>query len=341
MTKYVSLALILLTCLGGVSIAAEDAVSRPLVIAHRGASGYVPEHTIASYTRAIDQGADYIEIDLVMTKDGYMVARHENELSDTTDVARRFPDRKKTKTIDGKTVDGWFSEDFTLDEISTLLTRQRLPSRSQDENDHYQMPTIAEVLALRASKSRELGRQIGVYIETKHPAYFRSIGLPMEWVLISILKAWALDRPGAPVFLQSFDAASVRHMAERTSVPAIYLLAKDGPETTDAGLAEIATFAKGIGPVKTMIVPVDAKGRAGKPTDLVARAHRAGLLVHPYTFAPEPQYLPVTYGGDIAREYCLFAKLKVDGLFTDTPDLALKAYRRSCPISLRSSGKTR
>ena len=314
-------------------LAAPGTMPRPLVIAHRGASGYVPEHTLAAYTRAIEQGADYIEVDLVSTKEGYLVARHENELSTTTDVAQRFPCRKTTKTIDGESVTGWFSEDLTLDEIGELRAKERVPFRDQNQNGRYAIPSIAEVLSLRASKSRELGRQIGIYIEVKHPSYFRGIGRPIEESLISILAAWAMDRPGSPIFLQSFDAGSVAMMAQGTQVPTIHLLDKLGPDTTDEALKKIATYAKGIGPAKTMIMPVDANGRALPATDLVKRAHAAGLLVHPYTFRPEGAFLPVNYNGDALREYCDFKRLGVDGVFTDTPDLALKAFTESCPMS--------
>lgn len=313
-------------------LAAPGTLPRPLVIAHRGASGYVPEHTLAAYTRAIEQGADYIEVDLVSTKEGYLIARHENELSGTTDAAQRFPDRKTTKTIDGESVTGWFSEDFTLDEIGELRAKERLAFRDQNQNGRYAIPTIAEVLTLRAAKSRELGRQIGIYIEVKHPRYFRGIGRPLEEPLISILKAWAMDRPGSPIFLQSFDAGSVMLMAQRTEVPAIYLLEKLGDETSDESLKTIATYAKGIGPAKTMIIPVDENGRTLPATDLIKRAHAAGLLVHAYTFRPEGAFLPVNYNGDTRREYCDFARLGVDGVFTDTPDLALKAFGESCPM---------
>ena len=331
----------LIFCLGGVSAAAVFAADtpppatspRPLVIGHRGASGYLPEHTVEAYRLAIDQGADYIKADLVSTEDGYLVARHENNIADTTDVARRFPDRKTKKIIDGKTIEGWFTEDFTLDELSTIRAVERLPFRNQANNGKYNIPTLADILVLRANKSRELGRMIGVYIETKHPAYFRSIGHPLEEPLVSILKAWALDRPGSPVFLESFEADSVKRMAGDTSVPATFLLEEAGPNTTNAGLAAIAAYAKGIGPAKSMIVPVDGQGMAGPPTDLVARAHRAGLFVHAFTFRPEPQFLPASYAGADAKEYCQFAGLGVDGLFTDTPDLALKALGESCPMS--------
>ncbi len=207
---------------------------------------------------------------------------------------------------------------------------ERLPFRGQGTNGRYQIPTLADILVLRSAKSRELGRMIGVYIEVKHSRYFKSIGRPLEPPLISILRAWALDRAGSPVFLQAFEPETVKKFGEETAVPNILLLEADA-DTSDAALKAIAAYAKGIGPAKTMIVPVDAKGQAGKPTNLVARAHKAGLVVHPYTFRPESQFLPVNYAGDPAKEYCQFAALGVDGLFTDTPDLALKAFRETCP----------
>ncbi len=311
---------------------------RPLVIGHRGASAYVPEHTLEAYERAIDLGADYIETDLVSTRDGYLIARHENELSDSTDAPQRYPTRKAKKMIEGREVEGWFSEDFTLEEISTIRAKERLPFRSQANNSLYHIPTIAEILTLRAAKSRETGRAIGIYIETKHPAYFRSIARPMEPALMSILRAWAMDREGAPVFLESFDPDSAKRMAMETVGPVIQLLAL--PEhASDANLKMIATYAKGIGPEKSMIVPVSKEGQAGAPTDLITRAHKLGLVVHPYTFRPEAQFQAASYGGDPAKEYCLFQSLGVDGLFTDAPDLALKAFRESCPISAPSPAK--
>jgi glycerophosphoryl diester phosphodiesterase len=330
--RSVLLLMAVFTAIGaGNSFAAEKL--RPLVIAHRGASGYLPEHTLEAYALAIDQGADFIEPDFVSSKDGYLFARHENELSGTTDVAEKYPALKTKKTIDGRVVEGWFSEDLTFNEIKRLRAKERVPFRNQSRNGAYEIPSLAEVLNLRSRMARETGRIIGIYAELKHPAYFASIGINMEEALVSVLTAWALDRPGAPVFLQCFEAATVKKLAQMTAVPTILLLDSDGPDTTDAGLAAVAAYAYGIGPAKTMIVPVDKQGNTGKPTDLVERAHRAGLKVHAYTFRPEPQFLPKTYGGDWAKEYCRFAALGVDGLFTDTPDLALKAFRDSCPMS--------
>ena len=311
---------------------------RPLIIGHRGASAYVPEHTLEAYERAIELGADYIETDLVVTRDGYLIARHENELSDSTDVAQRYPTRKNKKMIEGREVEGWFSEDFTLEEISTIRAKERLPFRSQANNSQYHIPTIAEILTLRAAKSRETGRAIGIYIETKHPGYFRSISRPMEPALMSILRAWAMDRPGAPIFLQSFDPDSAKRMAMDTEGPVIQLLGAPD-QASDANLKMIAAYAQGIGPEKSMIVPVTKEGQTQAPTDLVARAHKLGLVVHPYTFRPEKQFQAASYGGDAAKEYCLFQSLGVDGLFTDAPDLALKAYRESCPITAPSPAK--
>lgn len=316
-------------------IPASAAETRPLVIAHRGASGYLPEHTLESYALAVEQGADFIEPDVVRTKDGALIARHENDLTETTDVAVKFPGRRAAKMIEGKTVEGWFSEDFTLAEIKTLRAKERVPFRNHDNDGRFQIPTVPEILALRARLSAEKGRVIGVYPETKHPAYFRSINLPLEEPLLAALKDAGLDKADAPVFLQSFEPDSLKRLAALTQLPRIQLLVAAGEATSDAGLAAIAAYAQGIGPAKTMIIPVDAQGRTGAPTDLVARAQKVGLKVHPYTFRPEPAFLPVSYEGDPAREYCQFAALKINGLFTDTPDLALKALRESCPISAK------
>ncbi len=311
---------------------AQTETPRPLVVAHRGASGYLPEHTLEAYTLAVEQGADFIEPDFVASKDGYLFARHENELSATTNVATTFPDRKRKKVIDGREVEGWFSEDLTHDEMKLLRAKERLPFRNQKANQLYQIPTLAEVLGLRASLSREHGRPIGVYPELKYPAYFRSIGLPMEERLVSILEAWALERPGSPVLVQSLDAATVKKLAEMLpAIAAIQLLSADSDVGTPR-LVAIASYARGIGIPNTLVIPLGEDGRTTSPTDIVARAHRAGLKVHTYTFRPEAQFLAPDYNGDAAKEYCRFAGLGIDGLFTDTPDLALKAFRESCPM---------
>jgi glycerophosphoryl diester phosphodiesterase len=319
---------------------------RPSVIAHRGASGYLPEHTLAAYTLAIEQGADFIEPDLVITRDGVLIARHENDLADTTDVAAKFPDRKTAKDIDGRHIEGWFAEDFTLAEIKTLRARERLPFRNHAADGLYEIATFDEILALRAAKSAEQGREIGVYPETKHPTYFASIGLPLEERLAAALRKAGLDRRDAPVFVQSFEPGSLRTMAKLSAAPRVQLLGERaerpfdlqsaGKATTTAdmitpaGLAEIATYAQGIGPAKALIVPPGDNG-PGRPTDLVARAHRHKLLVHPYTFRPEPQFYR-RFAPDFAAELCAMAAQHVDGLFTDTPDVALKAFAESCPM---------
>jgi len=305
------------------------AADRPLVIGHRGASGYMPEHTEGSYVRAIDQGADYVEPDLVITKDGVLIVRHEPVLNDTTDVAEKFPARKTTKTIEGYKIDGWFAEDFTLAEIKTLRAKERLPFRNHGNDGKFQVLTFDEVLALRARKSKETGREIGIYPETKHPAYFVGIGLPLEERVVAALKKAGLNRPGAPVFLQSFEPESLKKLKTLSPLPRIQLLGGAVPD--DAALVQIASYATGIGPAKNMIVD-----KTGTPNDLVARAHKLGLTVHPYTFRPEPQFLPAPYGGKPEAEYCQFAGLGVDGVFTDTPDLALKAFAESCPMSARA-----
>lgn len=330
MTRTLVAALVLCALATG-AIAQQAARTHPAIVGHRGASGYLPDHTIESYKLAVEQGADFIEPDFVPTRDGYLFARHENELGRTTNVAELFPDRKTTKIIEGREVEGWFSEDFTHDEMKTLRARQPFPFRDQSHNDMYQIPTLAEVLAIRASLSRETGRRIGVFPELKHPDHFRAMNYRVEDWLVQVLEAWALTRPGSPIIVQAFDAESVKLLSEMMPDVDVILLLTDDDDVSDAALAGIKGYADGIGPSKNLIVPV-MDGQAGPATDLVARAHGAGLSVFPYTFRPEPQFLPASYSGDPAREYCQFAALGVDGLFTDTPDLALKAFRESCPM---------
>ncbi len=311
---------------------------RPLVIAHRGASGYLPEHTLEAYALAVEQGADFIEPDLVITKDGVLIARHENELSDTTDAAQKFPDRKTTKTIDGREVEGWFSEDFTLDEIKTLRANERVPFRDQSNNGRFEIPTFAEVLALRARLSSESGRTVGIYPETKHPSYFAGLDMPLEEPLLRALEDADLNRADAPVFIQSFEVTNLMKLNALTEVPLIQLIGGSADHEIEAmGFDGIASYADGIGPAKGLIIPMDREGRTGPPSDLVERAHAAGLLVHPYTFRPEPEFLPAQYGGDAAAELCAFAALGIDGLFTDATDIALKAFSESCPMAVRST----
>jgi len=297
-----------------------------LIIAHRGASGHRPEHTIESYTLAIAMGADFIEPDLVSTRDGVLIARHENEIGGTTDVAEKFPARKTTKTIDGQSITGWFSEDLTLAEIKTLRARERLPFRSHDRDGMYPIPTFDEVLALADVKSRETGRTIGVYPETKHPTYFRSIGLPLEPPLLETLARHGKHERSDAVFIQSFEPANLQLLRPQTSLRLVLLLEATA-DVSPARLAEVRKFADGIGPNTRLIVPAGPDGTLRPPTTLVADAHAAGLLVHVWTLRSEPAFLSSSYGGDPAREYRQFAELGVDGIFGDFPDVAVAALR--------------
>ena len=322
----------------------------PLVIGHRGASGYRPEHTIASYTLAIELGADYIEPDLVSTKDHVLVARHENDITGTTDVASHpeFAARRTTKTIDGVVHEGWFTEDFTLAELRTLRAVERLPDLRPANTAFdglYQIPTFQEVIDL-AKRHR-----VGIYPETKHPTFFDSSGLSLEEPMLAALRANGLDHPGAKVFIQSFEVANLEELNRRTRLPLVQLIDEVGapydfvvagdPRTyadlvTPAGLAEIATYADGIGPSKNLIVPRDAAGNLLEPTSLVHDAHRAGLVVHPWTFRRENNFLPNDFRqgnpaspeylrapGDLPAELRLFFHLGVDGVFSDNSDVAV------------------
>ena len=302
----------------------------PIVIAHRGASGLRPEHTIAAYRLAIEQGADFIEPDLVPTKDGVLVARHENDISETTDVAAHpeFAARKATRTIDGKATSGWFTEDFTLAELRTLRAKERLPLlRSKDYDGRFEIPTFAEVIALAKR------HKVGVYPETKHPTYFASIGLGTDAPLLAELRKAGWDRVDAPVFIQSFEVANLRALAKRTKVRLIQLMDASGAPAdgaalsyaamaTPEGLKAIAAYAYGIGPAKAMIRDGDAPA-----TTLVADAHAAGLKVHPWTFRAENFFLPSALRagidprahGRLGEEIARYLALGVDGFFTDFP----------------------
>ncbi|MDB5973066.1 MAG: glycerophosphodiester phosphodiesterase [Hydrocarboniphaga sp.] len=325
-----------------------------LVIGHRGAPAYRPEHTIASYTLAIEYGADVIEPDLVATQDGELVARHENEISGTTDVAGHpeFASRKATKTIDGVALSGWFTEDFTLAELRTLRAKERIPDIRPDNtryNGLYLIPTFQEVIDLAKAKTLETGRTITIYPETKHPSYFQSIGLPLEQRLLDKLAANGYSGPDAAVFIQSFEVANLKALRAKTDLPLIQLLSAPPARPYDfvaagdargyaelitpAGLAEVASYADGIGPDKNMVIPRDADARLLAPTSLVADAHAAGLLVHPYTFRPENNFLPAdfrsstdkTARGDAYGEITRFLQAGIDGLFSDDAFVARAA----------------
>lgn len=317
-----------LTVLLMVCLTAVWAIAQPIVIAHRGASGYRPEHTLEAYRLAIEQGADFIEPDLVMTRDGHLIARHEPMLAVwdeaagrwtdvTTDVIDRpeFKDRLTTRMLDGKRVTAFWAEDFTLAEIKTLRARERLPAHrpaSVAFNDRFEIPTLAEIIDLARSASAETGRTIGIYPETKHPSYHaemaRRLGLPtLEETLLRQLHEAFGNAVDAPVFIQSFETANLKAMRPRTRLRLVQLLSDRGRPwdfeaagdprtyadlTTPEGLAEIARYADGIGPHKNLVIPRTADGKLGTPTGLVAAARALGLVVHPWTFRAENPFLP-------------------------------------------------
>jgi glycerophosphoryl diester phosphodiesterase len=321
---------------------------KTLVIGHRGAAGYRPEHTLASYELAARMGADFIEPDLVATKDYKLVARHEPEISGTTDVSARpeFAARRRTVTLDGVSVTGWFTHDFTLAELKTLRAVERLPlvrQRNALYNGRFEIPTFEEVLALRDRLHRALGRTIGVYPETKHPTYFQGLGLALEGPLVDTLRRHGLDRGDAPVFVQSFEVANLRqlHTQFKLRTPKVFLTGVAGGPFNDptsyadyltpAGLAELSGFLRGLGPDKNQIIPRLPNGALGTPSALVANAHAAGLVLHPYTFRAENQFLPADYAvgtdpyayGRAIDEQITFLRAGIDGLFTDQADIGV------------------
>jgi glycerophosphoryl diester phosphodiesterase len=331
-----------------------QAMEKPLdgqvvIIAHRGASGERPEHTLASYTLAIEQGADFIEPDLVLTKDNVLVARHENEISETTDVADKveFADRKTTKTIDGQKMTGWFTEDFTLAELKTLRAKERLPQLRKANmafDGQFEVPTFDEILALAKAQSAATGRTIGIYPETKHPSYFASIGLPHEAPLLALLTTYGHVAKSAPVFIQSFEVENLKAMRPKTKLRLIQLMDEKGspadradltyPEMASAeGLKAVATYADGIGPNKAMVIPRRMLGNLGEPTSLVSDAHKLGLAVHPWTFRRENYFLPLAQKsgidprdvGDVSAEIKAFLATGVDGIFSDNVAEAVSA----------------
>ncbi len=313
----------------------------PILIAHRGASADRPEHTIESYVHAISLGADYIEPDLVLTRDGVLVARHENAISDTTDVASHpeFTDRKTRKIIDGTAVTDWFTEDFSLAELKMLRARERLPMLRPANAAHdgqYEVPTFDEILALVQAQEAHTGRRIGIYPETKHPSYFASIGLPHEAPLLAALAHYGYTSADDPVFIQSFEIGNLQALHQKTALRLIQLIDAEGSPAdrlqtsyaqmiTPQGLADISAYANGIGPNKSLVIPRDMLGRMGRPTELVANAHMAGLAVHPWTFRPENFFLPLGQRtginpqsrGDLQTEIRAFLDAGVDGIFSD------------------------
>ncbi len=333
--------------------AADAGVDEPLVIAHRGASGYRPEHTLAAYKLAIQMGADYVEPDLVSTKDGVLVARHENEISGTTDVADHpeFADRRTTKVVDGHEVTGWFTEDFTLAELKTLRAEERLPDVRPGNTRYdgrYQVPTFDEVLDLVARESRRRGEVVGVYPETKHPTYFDSVGLSLEEPLVEALQRHHLNRPNARVYIQSFETGNLRELADTVRVPLVQLVDATGapydlqaagdPRTyadlvTREGLREIATYADSVGANKDIVLPRDAEGYLTRPSSVVDDAHDAGLDVHVWTMRDENRFMARDFWigsdpnakGDAFAEYAAFFDAGVDGVFSDYSDTAVAA----------------
>jgi glycerophosphoryl diester phosphodiesterase len=343
-------------------------VEKPIVIGHRGASGYRPEHTLASYQLAIDLGADFIEPDVVSTRDGHLVARHENDISGTTDVASHpeFASRRATKVIDGVTITGWFTEDFTLAEIKTLRARERLGAlRPQNAtfDGQFEIPTLEEVIALARRETRRLHRTIGIYPETKHPTYFQGIGLALEEPLVRILHAAGLRSKHDAVFIQSFEVHNLQKLDRLTRLPLVQLIDAAGapfdfvaahdPRTysdlvTPAGLHDIARYADGIGVNKNRIIPRDAAGKLQAPTTLIPDAHAEHLIVHSWTFRAENSFLPTDFQigdpanpafaglrGDFPAELKLFDSLGLDGVFSDQPDVAVAARAGLSPCDER------
>jgi glycerophosphoryl diester phosphodiesterase len=326
----------------------------PLVIAHRGASGYRPEHTIESYTLAIEFGADYIEPDLVATRDGYLIARHEPLLDDTTDVKSRpeFASRRSTKTLDGKEISGFFASDFTLAEIKKLRAVQANPARSKEYDGKYTVPTLEEILELVRHESARRGRSIGIYPETKHPAFHRALGLPLEDRLLEALQRNGLNEQRASVFIQSFESANLQYLRTKTPLPLVQLMDEgalvydasgtqvvgvDIPDHGDrrggqrpSSLADVAKYANAIGPWKRQILR-DVGQPALLTTTVIEQAHAVGLRVHTYTFRNEPATLAPEYENDPLREYRRFFELGIDGVFSDFPDTALLARARARP----------
>jgi glycerophosphoryl diester phosphodiesterase len=334
---------------------------RVVVIGHRGASGYLPEHTLAAYFVAIQQGADYIEPDLVLTRDGVLVARHENEISGTTDVASRaeFAARRAVKDIDGERVEGWFTEDFTLAELKTLRARERLPELRPANTRFdgvFEIPTFEEILTMlraandqraAAAKGRRLPKPatIGVYPETKHPTYFRSIGLPFERELLRVLAKYGYRNASDPVFIQSFEVGNLQQLRKQTRLRLVQLVAEksapfdwqqDGDRRTyadmltTAGLAQVAQYADAIGPHKELVVSRPSDGSLGKDTGLARAARAAGLGVHVWTLRAENHFLPANLRssadpaarGDVEQELAALLDAGVTGVFADYPDIA-------------------
>ncbi|MFE1884134.1 glycerophosphodiester phosphodiesterase [Streptomyces diastatochromogenes] len=327
----------------------------PTIIGHRGASGYRPEHTFGSYNLALDLGADVVEAgDLVPTKDGHLVCRHEPEIGGTTDVASHpeFADRKTTKVLDGVPTTGWFTEDFTLAELKTLRAVERIPANRPHNtlyNGRWEIPTFEEVLKWQDEQTRKRGRQVWIYPETKHPTYFRKLGLGLEERVAKLLRKYGKDNRNSPVILQSFEPSSIQKLNQLVDNPLVVLLSSASsrpydfveagdPRTvadliTPKGLREIAGYAQGIGPTLDLIIPKNADGTLAQPTTLVSDAHKVGLILHPYTMRNENPFLPAEYRkgsaadayGDVFGAFKTYFATGIDGVFTDNADTGVLA----------------
>ncbi|MGW2746404.1 glycerophosphodiester phosphodiesterase [Streptomyces sp. NPDC001450] len=327
----------------------------PTIIGHRGAAGYRPEHTFGSYNLALDLGADVVEAgDLVPTKDGHLVCRHEPEIGGTTNVASHpeFADRKTTKVLDGVPTTGWFTEDFTLAELKTLRAVERIPANRPHNtlyNGRWEIPTFEEVLKWQDEQTRKRGRQVWIYPETKHPTYFRKLGLALEERVAKLLRKYGKDSRNSPVILQSFEPSSIQKLNQLVDNPLVVLLSSatsrpydfveaGDPRTvadliTPKGLREIAGYAQGIGPTLDLIIPKNADGTLGQPTTLVADAHKVGLVLHPYTMRNENPFLPAEYRkgsaadayGDVFGVFRTYFATGIDGVFTDNADTGVLA----------------
>jgi glycerophosphoryl diester phosphodiesterase len=332
----------------------RHALPVPAVIGHRGTAGYRPEHTFGSYELALEMGADLIEQDVVPTSDGHLVCRHENDITHTTDVADHpeFASRRTTKTVDGNKLTGWFTEDFTLAELKTLRAVERLPDVRQHNtlyDGRWDVPLFEDVLRWADEQGRRRGKPVWLYVETKHPTYFRGIGLELEKRLARLLRRYGRDKAHSPIFLQSFEPSSIQQLARLVDSPGVVLLgAADSqpwdfhvagdPRTvadliTPEGLKEIAGYAAGIGPTRDLIIPPKDDGSLGEPTTLVADAHAQGLVLHPYTMRNENTFLPTEFRrgddpdayGDAFGCFRAFFETGIDGVFTDNADTALMA----------------
>ncbi|MDX3754771.1 glycerophosphodiester phosphodiesterase [Streptomyces sp. AK02-04a] len=328
---------------------------KPTVIGHRGASGYRPEHTFGSYQLALDLGADVVEAgDLVPTKDGHLVCRHEPEIGGTTDVSAHpeFADRKTTKTLDGIPTTGWFTEDFTLAELKTLRAVERIPANRPHNtlyNGRWEIPTFEEVLHWQDEQTRKRGKRVWIYPETKHPTYFRALGLGLEERLATVLRKHGKDKKNSPVIIQSFEPTSIQRLDKLVDNPLVVLLSAANTRPWDfvttgdprtvadlvkpEGLKWIASYAQGIGPTLDLVIPKDANGALTTPTTLVADAHRAGLILHPYTMRNENTFLPANFRqgtdpnayGDAFGAFRTYFATGIDGVFSDNADTALLA----------------